>query len=442
VSALEPPPLLVGEVFVDFTVVANGARNKLRLGGIAHAARGFWALGAAFRAAVVAPEYLVDLTRSYFASLGCVEFHVLGTVCGAPNVTVIFDPTEVSDQEYETLLRDEKNINLRKTPLEGSAGGDALFFPGTFDLARACSLLPPAIRLHLDVGYDVKDPDEIAHLTRRVETILISTSSGLFRSIQAKEVGDLLDAFRASAPATLILKENRGGSRLISATTRKVEELPAQLGATANSVGVGDVFAAAYLVHLGRGSVEAGWRATYASAAYSQTTYPHLFRTYLQRDLKLTLDEMRDLWGAFLPWERRQKVQIYFAAPDFEAADRAAMDRALASLAYHNFRVRRPVKENGELPRGADAATLQKTYEADCYLLQQCDLVFAVPTARDPGTLVEIGLAIGAAIPVVVFDPIRENANTMVMAGSSHYSSDLDSCLNAVFGLLGKRRKA
>ena len=440
-SNVQLPPLLVGEVFVDFTVTEQGAESTLRLGGIAHAARGFWAVGAAFRAAAVLPEYLVDLTRNYFDSLGCVEFQVLGTVRGAPNVTAIFDATELSDQRYETLLRDEKSVSLREAPLEGSAGGDALVFPGTYDLERVCALLPLEIRLHLDVAYDTKDPDDIARLSRRVETVLISTSSDLFRSIHAKGVGDLLDAFGACAPVTLILKENRGGGRMISAATREVEELPAQLGVTTNSVGVGDVFAAAYLVHLGGGSVEAGWRATYASAAYSQTTSPDLFRTYVQRDLRLTLEEMRDLWGAYLPWERRQETQIYFAAPDFEAGDRAAMDRALASLAYHNFRVRRPVQENGELPPDSDAGTLQKTYEADCTLLSQCDLVFAVPTGRDPGTLVEIGLAIAAAIPVVVFDPLRENANTMVMAGSSHYSGDLDSCLNAVFNLLSKRRK-
>ena len=113
----------------------------------------------------------------------------------------------------------------------------------------------------------------------------------------------------------------------------------------------------------------------------------------------------------------------------------------LASLAYHNFRVRRPVLENGELLPDSDAATLEKTYQADCDLLKKCDLVFAVPTGRDPGTLVEIGLAIGAAIPVVVFDALRENANTMVIAGSSHYSDDLDLCLNAAFSLLGRRRR-
>lgn len=367
-------PLLVGEVFVDYTITAAATENKLRLGGVVHAARAFWAFAEPFDAAVILPDYLVEPTRRYLISMGCVEFYVLGTVRGAPNVMAIFDATEVVDQGYENLMSDEKSVDLRRDSLPETKRGDALIFPGFYDLNIACSLLPSDIRLHLDVAYDVATVDDLASLPRPVETILLSTSSPLFSAISPSGVEDLLDAFAACAPKTLILKENRGGSRLIDAATRSVERLAAQLGSTVNSVGVGDVFAAAYLTHLKHGSALAGWRATYASAAYSQTTYPDLFRTYVQRDLALSLDEMQNLWGAFLPWEQRQSVQIYFAAPDFTNARREAMDRALASLAYHNFRVRRPVLENGELPAGSDIATLRRTYEADRAILNECNL--------------------------------------------------------------------
>jgi nucleoside 2-deoxyribosyltransferase len=433
-------PLLVGEIFVDFTITPRGLENKLRLGGVAHAGRGFWALNAPFYAAVILPEYLVAPSRTYFEALGCVEFHVLGSISGAPNLIVISDPSEVADQEYETLLRDEKTVSLTSKQLKGIGTKDILLFPGTYNLKEACSLLPTEARLHLDVAYDIDDPEMIADLPQAVETVLISTSSDLFRAIHGDGVAGLLKAFSTSKPSTVVLKENRGGSRLISVSDGHVEALPAQLGSTVNSVGVGDVFAAAYVVHKQKGIVEAGWRATYASAAYSQTTDPDLFKAYVKRDQELLLDEMKELWGTFLPWERRQELAIYLAAPDFAEADRVAIDRALASLSYHNFLVRRPIVENGELPPNSDDATLYRTYVADCALLKQCALVFAVPTGRDPGTLVEVGLAIAAGLPVVIFDPTAENANTMVMAGASHYSPDLDSCLNAVFQLLGERR--
>lgn len=435
-------PLLVGEVFVDFTVTRPGSENKLRLGGVTHAARGFWALGVQFRAAVILPEYLVGLTKAYFQELGCVDFQVLGVVSGAPNVTVILDATEVADQGYETLLRDEKVVELSSTALDMPDVNDVLIFPGTFDLGEVCSLLPKAAFLHLDVAYDVKNPAVLAELPQRVATILISTSSDLFRSIQGDSgIVRVADAFAEIRPSTVILKENRGGSRLMSLPGGDIESLPAQLGVTVNSVGVGDVFAAAYITHLARGVFEAGWRATYASSAYSQTTYPDLFRQYVQRDLNLSLEEMRGLWGASLPWENRQKLPIYLAAPDFSSGNRVAIDQVIESLNYHNFWLRRPIAENGELPKNSDAATLKKTYKADYDLLKECHLVFAVPTGRDPGTLVEVGLAIEAGIPVVVFDPGGENANTMVMAGSAHYSGDLESCLNAVFSLLSEKAK-
>lgn len=441
-SGARSVPLLVGEVFVDFTITEPNLENKLRLGGIAHAARAFWALGAPFRAAVILPEYLIGLARKYLEQLGCIGFEILGIVSGAPNLTVIMDAQEVADQGYETLLRQEKCVRLLSGRIEATDVDNILVFPGSYDLVEACSLLPSTARIHIDVAYDIKKPDDIAALPHRVETVFLSTSSKLFRSIGGADVADVLKAFARSDPSTLILKENRGGSRLISSGSGRVEALPAQLGTTANSVGVGDVFAAAYIVHLRKGVREAGWRATYASAAYSQTTFPDLFRTYVQRDLKLTLTEMCDLGGSFLPWERRAARPIYLAAPDFSTGDRLAIERALASLQYHNFHVRRPVAENGELPKGSDAAKLRRTYQADYDLLKACHLVFAVPTARDPGTLVEIGVAIEARIPVVVFDPARENANTMVMAGSDHYSTDLDSCLNAVFRLLGEKGPA
>ena len=100
-----------------------------------------------------------------------------------------------------------------------------------------------------------------------------------------------------------------------------IEALPAQLGATVNSVGVGDVFAAVYVANSRHGCLEAGCRATYAAAAYSQTTYPDLFKTYVQRDMKLTVADMQQLWGVFLPWEKRRQYPMYLAAPDFSYAD-------------------------------------------------------------------------------------------------------------------------
>jgi nucleoside 2-deoxyribosyltransferase len=431
-----PLPLLVGEISLDFTITKPDQENKLRLGGIAHAARGFWALKKPFSAAVFLPSYLEASAEAYLRSLGCVDFHLLGEVKGAPNLTIIHDQTEVADQGYDSVLRDEKWIELSGLDLSHLACSDILIFPGSYDLIPVCKALPRAAKLHLDVAYDLDDPSVLFTLAQTIDTILISTSSTLFTSLFQNDLLTFAQSLRSSLPATVILKENRGGSRMVIDGGTDVISLPALLGSTTNSVGVGDVFAAAYVTHLEKGSLEAGWRASYVAAAYSQTTYPDLFKLYVQRDLKLTLSDMQSLGGVFLPWERRLDYDIYLAAPDFTYVERAAVDKAIASLRYHNFKLRRPIAENGELAADASSADVRSTFDADYDLLKRCSLLFAVPTGRDAGTLVEVGMAIEASIPVVVYDPTGENANTMVVAGSERYSADLDACLNAVFEIL------
>lgn len=444
-SSCDAVPLLIGEIFVDVTITPRGQEQKLRLGGIAHAARGFWASGRLFAVAAVLPRYLERSARGYLAKFGCEDFIVLGYVSGAPNVTLIFDPTEVDGQEYDTLLREEKVVELRGdlAPADFARFQDVLMFPGSFDLNAVCRLLSSEARLHLDVAYDVESVDDLINLPHSVTTVFLSTSSKLFLQTGSSGLTELVANFSPLKLDAIVLKENRGGSRLHIYSINESFEVPAQLAVTVNSVGVGDVFAATYLVHLANGPEEAALRATFASSAYAQTTYPEVFSKTVRRDALLTANELRELGGTCLPWETRQNYHLYLAAPDFVSGDRRAIDCAISALNYHNFRVRRPVQENGELPPQADDATLGITYRKDLELLKQCELVFAVPTGKDPGTLVEIGLAVSAAIPVVVFDPSRQCANTMVIAGSNCYSENLDTCLNAVFVLLSKaRRKA
>ena len=149
---------------------------------------------------------------------------------GAPNVTVIVDATEVADQEYDTLLREEKTVELSGLDLSNEAFEDILVFPGSFNLVEVCESLPATSRLHLDIAYDVDTPGALAKLPQAVETILISTSSPLFKSIAESSPEGLAKSFEACAPATLILKENRGGARMLLVKDMTTEALPAQLG--------------------------------------------------------------------------------------------------------------------------------------------------------------------------------------------------------------------
>jgi nucleoside 2-deoxyribosyltransferase len=430
--------LIAGEVVVDFTLPFNGAECKLRLGGITHAARGLWAAGQAYAIAAFCPQYLRVDAAKYFTQHGCQEIIWLGDVVGAPNVIVIGDPTEVSHQGYEDLLREVKKIVPEEPAPDLAQYKNIVVFPGAFDIGSLLPIAAPDAKFSFDIAYGVSNIDALSAFRERLRAVIISTSSELFLDVGNADVNDLVSAVRQVAPEVLLLKENRGGSRLFNLLDASIEHIPASLSQTVNSVGVGDVFTAVMVALSHKGWTDAAWRGYQAATAYSQTTYPDDFRLDVQRGLNVSVQVLRDLGGTILPWHDRKKFSIYLAGPDFSYINKVELDRAVASLEYHNFRVRRPIQENGELALPASEADLRRTYNADYELLNECSMVFAVPLERDPGTLVEIGMAIALGKPVVTYDPRQENKNTMVMCGSVVYSATLDDCLNATFNVLAK----
>lgn len=432
--------LLVGEIYIDFTLPKASADSKLRLGGIVHAARGLWAIDANFSVAAVCPGYLVDQARTYLERLGCSEFIWLAEVKGAPNVMAIGDPTELADQAYQDILRDEKSVGYRREADVLKAFKTCLIFPGKYDLTVLRSLLAENVQASFDIAYDLPDLQSLSSFKGNLSSIITSTSSPMFLEKASEDMSSLLDDLRELSPQAILLKENRGGSRVFDLRTDEVDEIPALLGETVNSVGVGDVYSAVFASMLGAGAFDAGWKAARAATCYAQTTYPDDFKRDAQRSLVLSVDQMRGLGGTVLPWHARPAFQIYFAAPDFSYVDRTHLEEALGALAYHNFRLRRPVQENGELNPQSSMHEMRAAYLGDLGLLEECDLVFALPLERDPGTLVEIGLALALKKPVITYDPLKENTNTMVMAGSTVYSAKLDSCLNGLFDVMSRLR--
>jgi nucleoside 2-deoxyribosyltransferase len=432
--------LIVGEIVVDFTLPQHGSACKLRLGGIVHAARGLWAATRKYSVAAFCPQYLVEEASRYLSAHGCEDFTWLGDIVGAPNVVVIGDPTEVSHQGYEDLMRDYKQVRLREPLPSLEKYQKAVVFPGKFDISLLLERFSPNAKLTFDIAYDVSNLASISAFQGRTQAIIISTSSPLFMALGKDNVGDLIAEVNTIAPDVLLLKENRGGSRLFNLLDGSVEEIPASLGKTINSVGVGDVYSAVMVSFSEMGWVEAAWRGCQAATVYSQTTYPDDLKRDVQRGFDLSVESLRKLGGTILPWHDRQNFSIYLAGPDFSYVEKHEFDRAADSLTYHNFKVRRPIQENRELARPASQTDLRRTYHMDYELLVACDAVFAVPLGRDPGTLVEIGLAIALDKPVITFDPRKENNNTMVVIGSSVYSSDLDECLNGTFDALAKLR--
>lgn len=440
-EANDRPLLVIGEIIIDFTSARTDVSCKLRLGGIVHAARGLWACDLPYSVAAICPSYLVSQARTYLAAHGCVEFLWLGDVSGAPNVMIIGDATEVSDQGYEDVLRTEKSVRILDVGTSLSGYQEVLVFPGSYDLSAVRPSLGDNARVSFDIAYDADDFSVLSAFSGHLGAVIISTSSPLFAQTACLSVEPMLDSAMKLGAEVFLLKENRGGSRLFDLRTHSVEEIPATLSSTVNSVGVGDVYSAVMIGFQARGWVEAGWRGAKAATVYSQTTFPDDFRRDTKRELALSLKELRDLGGTILPWHDRPRFQIYLAAPDFSYLHKPEIEHAVAALSYHNFSVRRPVLENGELPMGSSEGVLFKTYAADVALLEECQVVFAIPLERDPGTLIEMGMAMAVDKPVVTYDPRRQNENTMVIGGSTSYSDNLDTSLNALFMMLSDLRK-
>lgn len=432
--------LVVGELVVDYTLAHHGAMCKLRLGGVAHAARGLWASELEYSVAAFCPQYLVDEARRYLAEFGCKEFIWLGDVVGAPNVILIGDVTEVSHQGYEDLMRDTKIVGFHAPLPRLDSYKKVVVFPGRFDINVLASAFSTDARVSFDIAYDIEDISSLDAYRGRVQAIMISTSSSLFMELGKGDIHRLLDVIKTLSPEVFLLKENRGGSRLFDLRNSGVEEIPAMLGYTVNSVGAGDVYSSVMATLSDKGWIEAAWRGCQAATAYSQSTFPDDIKRDVQRGFRLSLNVLQALGGTVLPWHDRQSYSIYLAGPDFSHVEKRELDRAVDSLTYHNFRVRRPILENGELERPASQADLRRTYQVDCQLLRECDAVFAVPLDRDPGTLVEIGMAVEMGKPVITYDPRSQNENTMVVVGSSVYSADLDVCLNGTFNEIAKLR--
>lgn len=423
---------LVGEVVVDVTLPSAEAAWKLRLGGVIHAARCAWALGVEYDILFAAPAYLDEEVADYARSHGAANVLRFGTVTGAPNVMLIGEPTEAGDQQYENLLRETYRCVLDPQVLAGAANAeysDILVIAGGYDLATTIAYLKSSARLHVDVGS--VPAISLADGAARLATLFVSTSSPYFLKRSHGSVEELRSA-TTSIAETLVFKENRGGTRTFvdSETIRT----PAHVTPVVHSVGVGDGFDVA-VVALSEtvGRRTALGYASLIAAEYARTTYPDNFRTAVSRIRALDPEDVAELRGVSIPWEKRKTINIYIAAPDFDYIDRGPIEAVVSALNYHNFRPRRPIQENGQATVEDDRARRREMCNADLSLLDECQIVVAILPFDDPGTLIEIGWAAGQRIPVIVYDPRNSARNVMLTELPTLVSSRLDDVVAAVF---------
>lgn len=418
---------LVGDVMVDVTMTNP---VKMRMGGIMHAARACWALGIPYHLRYISPSYLTRQTEHYANEFGADSCEQIGSVEGCPNVIVVREATEAGSQGYEFLLRDEYKCSfvtdLRARIPEVS---DVVVYPGSYDLREVLR----AVGGVGDISVDVANWDgRLADLKEfGIATAISSTSSAVFLG----EYGGSVTSFARdceSISRRLVFKENRGGSTIFSGGVQT--QIGAHLRPIAHSVGVGDVYNIAYLSMCRESSDQiAGNFASRIAAEYAATTYPDEFKLSADAVCAMPDAELSVGQGVRVPWNARSSINIYIAAPDFDYNDRTRINAVADSLKYHNFRPRLPVRENGQANEATTRAEKLGLFQSDVELLYECSIVVAVLLDADPGTLIEIGMALAVGKPVVVFDPLHLAKNVMLECGPNEVCDSLDTLISAVF---------
>jgi hypothetical protein len=426
--------LIVGEVYVD----RHLDRSLIRLGGVFHAARALDACGVNYSVAYLCPSYLDEHCHTFLIELGARDHKKVGNVVGTPNVMEIRDSGEAGDQGYEDLLGDSRRIDLRTDELASHIASycptDVLVIAGTFNIQDVLETLdPPAIRVHVDVDHAHGSVSNI-----RVDTAFCSTTGIPFVEC-GREPKALLSSFHAAK--SLVLKENRGGSRAYIKPDPAAVEADSFPVATAHSVGVGDCFDATWVAQ--RESEAARHRlrrASYVASLYASTFSHEEFRANEVRSRTVASDVV-SLAGTRLPWELRPSVNVYLAAPDFPEVNTAELDRVELALRHHNFSPRRPIRENGLGSLAMTWNERRSLFAKDIALLESCELLIAVPLTNDPGTFAELGWFASEGKATILYDPMRLASNLFVSNLARRSCSTLVGLVDAVFELMGQARR-
>lgn len=430
---------LVGDILTDVTLSTNSSPSKMRLGGIVHAARGLWAMNVNYAVGYFAPSYLDGQICEYLSHIGCKAIFKIGNVTGCPYTMLIKEAKEIGNQGYEFLYRDCVSIDYDNSALEKLRDyDDLMMISGNYDLSLVLKYTATNQKLHSDVANNVKVVEQLP-TGKRMQTLFVSTSSDLFCNTFKGNINDFFSMLTPYAEQ-IVLKENRGGSRAFDSSNGMIFSVPSQTSIVAHSVGVGDVFDCATIAAPAASFEERLHIASWVSMHYAKTTFCDDFKRSVSSVLKMSASSLKGfVGGCVLPWEVRQKCNIYIAAPDFDFLNTCPIDVLYDSLTYHHFIPRRPVKENGQMPKGATKQERQRLYHGDMKIFRDCNMLVAVLLNNDPGTMIEIGMAVQRGIPAIVYDPYSIADNCMLTESPTLVTSDMDAVISKVFTEYSKK---
>ena len=343
---------------------------------------------------------------------------------------------ESGSQLHDNILGKQAEYNQERNldeVLNDFKPTDVVFFPGRYDNTRILdSLLKYTGKIYIDMNYDSKEIIDLGAL--KIQTVFISTSSITFKEYFNRDsYRDIINLFKEKDVEQLLIKENRGGSFLYDYVNDNCCEAPAYLGGAIHSVGVGDVYDIAFLLSAGLDNISHRMSfASWISAAYARTMMHESFKRDA-RLIKQHLNEFVEMDGIRVPWNERRNYSIYIAAPDFDYVDTKIIDILEKSLQYHNFRTRRPIKENGQMADDTSIDEEISIFTKDVNLLAECKIMIAVLLYNDQGTLVEIGNYQASNKPIILYDPYMKVDNLFLKNACIHYCNTNSQVVDAVF---------
>ena len=435
--------LLIGEVFVDILMnIEEGYNHFSRLGGIFHAARAFSSMSIDYSLAFFSPQYLLSSIRTFSKELNAKAYYCLGIIDGSPNTMIIGAPSEAGNQDYINPLCEQVQYSDEVDGIidfiKQERITDVLFFPGRYDNLRILNVLEHCnVRVHIDLHYDFDSI--IKESFSSVYTVFTSTSSFLFQKVCNASVIDLQNICLKLGAKELVLKENRGGSRFFLLSDGKTSFGKAFSVKTLHSVGVGDVFDSVFLA-LSESDVESKLTiASAVSASYASTIDFSFYKDGVKTILSNS-GTYGQLQGIILPWEEREKISIYLAAPDFPGVNKKHLNDVKDCLTYHNFRVRLPIQENGLITDKCTKEDAAKCFYDDLSLLEESRLLVAVVLNNDPGMYVELGMFITSGKPTIIYDPDCLCNNSFVLHAPNVVCRTLSELIDNTFRVLGEKR--
>ena len=430
--------LIIGEVFVDYhlDIIREGYCTS-RLGGIFHAARSCNALNLDYSLAYFAPSYLQsDIEKFGIDKLSAEKIYCLGIVDKAPNVMLISQSDESSNQLYENILCKQAKYT-RQLPLnhvlDDFKPTDIIIFPGRYCNKKILDELSEFDgKIHIDLNYDSEDINCLEEVN--VETVFLSTSTTSFKSFFKECCYDnLLVYFRNKKVNRLLIKENRGGSWLYDFNKNISYEAPAYIGDTIHSVGVGDVYDVAFITEIAGDNIRDNMlNAAWVSSQYAKTFLQNIFKD----DIEILVQNFHDfieMEGVRVPWNKRTEYPIYMAAPDFDYVDTTKLDELVGALLYHNFKPRMPIRENGQTTVDMDINEERIIFSRDIMLLSECKIMIAVLLYNDQGTLVEIGKYFAEGKSIILYDPYQKLDNMFLKYSCTHYCTTKSQVIDKVF---------